>query len=375
MKAFIVCFLALSVAFAAHETVQPSIGAGGLSLAEIKKYNELKETKWGKILIGLAEVHIQASGPIQRLIQALEDLIKELNTARSDENNRYESKRATHEANVQNINSQIGAANSEINSNRVKIQSILEPKKQQAQEDIARDTQIVAEKQENIRSATSNRNKDHADFEKRIAEHTEAIAAVDESLQLLGTLAKNKPSLLEFKKATMSFKKLELQIRKTHVAEIPFVEALISLAMNQDVNQDILNDIIQKLNKLRSRLASSVQLETENEAAAVKAFDELIVQLNKEINDSKNNIQRNTVLITETDKAIKESNNIIDKKTFEVEDLKAKLEAEQESWRQETTTHEEVIAEIDKEIDVVKQCKTLFESKQFSSYVNSRLGA
>jgi len=69
--AIIVCMLLLSSTLAAASKTR-------LTNAQEKKIKELKDTKLGQIILGLAELHIMSQGPIEDLVEAIEALIEDI---------------------------------------------------------------------------------------------------------------------------------------------------------------------------------------------------------------------------------------------------------------------------------------------------------
>lgn len=370
MKAIIACLFLAAIAFAAEPATDY---AGIFTQTELQELNELQETKWGSIFMALAEVQAEA-GPIQRLVQSLDDLNKELETTLRDEIKRYKQKKATHLANVGAINTQINAANQEVTANKIKINSNLKPQINQANAEIRNDKKTIGKKNKALASAKQQRAQQKKEHDKRVQEHNQAIAAADQCINLVSGLLKKKAALIEIKEATLSIRQLEVKIRTSHVTETPFIEALIALVSSQNfANQETTNRVLSLLQDFRSRLTKSLTLEKSNEAASIAAYKALKIQTRKEISELKARINQNTKLIADCEKQIEDCNNIITIKVHEILELKNKLQIENETFRIETNTHKDLKKEILKEIGVVKKCRALFAGRKFSNYINKKI--
>lgn len=68
MKAILLFILAVSVF--STET--------GLTLAEADKLAEIKETRWGGIIVEMAELHALAKGPLEDLVKGIHNIVVDL---------------------------------------------------------------------------------------------------------------------------------------------------------------------------------------------------------------------------------------------------------------------------------------------------------
>ena len=55
-----------------------------------QKFQELEDTPLGKMLVGMVEVHMAIGGPVEELMQAVEEFLAELETKRQRETEAYE---------------------------------------------------------------------------------------------------------------------------------------------------------------------------------------------------------------------------------------------------------------------------------------------
>eukprot|EP01017_Pseudomicrothorax_dubius_P046671 TRINITY_DN825_c0_g1_i1.p1 TRINITY_DN825_c0_g1~~TRINITY_DN825_c0_g1_i1.p1 ORF type:complete len:377 (-),score=137.54 TRINITY_DN825_c0_g1_i1:190-1320(-) len=375
MKIAVVFALLAISTFAFIRQDHNSLNGGEFSLAEISKVNSLKETSMGRLLLGMAEVHFKSDAPIQRLIQGLQDFEKELQEGINSENEAYASKKAAHEATIQSLNARVGEAKGEVALRQSRINSVLNPRIEQAQSDIGRDSSTKGQKEEDLVNAEKARTLAHYDYTQRVNEHNEFIAAVDEALPLLNGLRNQAPSLLQVRKVSMTLKNIHNKLSKSSHTEVALLEALINLATSQNfANQEILDKVIGEFNKLRKKLSDSLALENANEAAAQSEYEAFVAQTKREIGELASNIQKNTITISNTQREVTDNEHVISDKTFEISDLNDTINAENENFRRETDIHHQIIDEFNKEVDVVKQCQALFQNAHFSEYVLGRLG-
>jgi len=73
--------------------------------AQINKYESLKKgNNWAGIMMNLAELHIQSEGPLDELVDAIEEVINDLERKTDRAHEEYERKTVEHESEVSRIN-------------------------------------------------------------------------------------------------------------------------------------------------------------------------------------------------------------------------------------------------------------------------------
>ena len=65
-----------------------------------KNIQDLKESKWGRTLLKLVQMHSQAKGAVEELVDAIEELISDLNTALEELEFDFQYKTNTHNSDV-----------------------------------------------------------------------------------------------------------------------------------------------------------------------------------------------------------------------------------------------------------------------------------
>eukprot|EP01017_Pseudomicrothorax_dubius_P015320 TRINITY_DN176_c0_g1_i1.p1 TRINITY_DN176_c0_g1~~TRINITY_DN176_c0_g1_i1.p1 ORF type:complete len:382 (+),score=108.47 TRINITY_DN176_c0_g1_i1:47-1192(+) len=366
----------LTTAFRIHEKATPALkGGDNVFMVQIKKLENLRSSSsMANSLFTLAELHVAKKNPVQRLLDGIDKLVKELQTAQDAENKRYSDKRAIHDNTVQEFTMKINAATGEIASNKQKIESILKPRKKFAQDKITDLTKIVEQKREEIATLTTTRNTEREQYERTLKEVNDAILAIDQCLEAVNSLLTGTPSLVQYRKASTEIRKMHRQLSQKHLVELPLIEALLEIATSQNfANKESVEQVLKLLNELRSKTSKALQKLNSDEEQSLKEFNERTATLNKELSDAKAQIIENTQVIGDTDKEIKASDNIILTKTNEENSLKELLNNENENWRKETQIHEDIIKEILQEIEIIKQCREMFANKQFSEYVMSKV--
>jgi hypothetical protein len=103
MKAliFITLVLALSSALTANQR---------------ESIEKIRQSGWGKVVLDLAELHMESKGPIEELIKAIEDLAADLNTRLEAEETAYTTATNKHEEEVRRLNGEIAQAKLDISN-------------------------------------------------------------------------------------------------------------------------------------------------------------------------------------------------------------------------------------------------------------------
>jgi len=102
MKFTVVLVIALVLCSTAALKPKKMTSVQASRIAEIKKTNS-----WAGILLNLAELHMTAKGPLEELIQAIEDTITELAYKREKRDAAYVKRTEEHVALVQQLESDI----------------------------------------------------------------------------------------------------------------------------------------------------------------------------------------------------------------------------------------------------------------------------
>lgn len=160
------------------------------------------------------------------------------------------------------------------------IDNVLIPQRARFESQLEQLKENIANNRKSLEEETFQRNKANEEYLSRVAEHSEAIEAIDLSLGLLSRL--ESPSLVQVQKIQQNLQRIDRSL-KAHSIFAPIVRALVELATEANfADQGALKQIVTAFNELRVQLVNSLNQENADEAAAVKAFGERVTQLNSE---------------------------------------------------------------------------------------------
>jgi len=119
--AFAVCLLLLSAtAFAAGNKSR-------LTNAQEKKMKDLKDTKLGAIIFGLAELHMMSQGPLDELVEAIEALIEDIDVKIEENDGAYNERSLQNQSEVTRLTGLITDAEVHIANAENILNNILYP--------------------------------------------------------------------------------------------------------------------------------------------------------------------------------------------------------------------------------------------------------
>lgn len=124
------------------------------------------------------------------------------------------------------MNDQITNTVASIASLTEHIDNILVPQKNQLTEELVELNERVENLNTHIDKITEDRKLSHEEYLLRVQEHSDAITAVSEALQLLDSIENGEVSLVQISSAKKSLEKVANKI-KTRSVEAALVEALL----------------------------------------------------------------------------------------------------------------------------------------------------
>ncbi|CAK79976.1 unnamed protein product (macronuclear) [Paramecium tetraurelia] len=235
---------------------------------------------------------------------------------------------------------------------------------EQLQENIAQNRRTLSE-------AEVKRENDHETFESEVAEHNDAISAIDECLQLLSTIAT--PSLAQIKKVQKNLSKIQSSLKKHNQFQI-FVKVLLEITVESNfADQGALRDIVVAFNNLRVELVDSLNQITADEAQAVTDFKNQVIQLNQEHAEFQRAVVVKNAEIEANATKIEQTLDLIDELDADLETLNGQLQAENDDYAFATDVYNATVAEYNKEINAANQALELLNQPRFQDYVKSQL--
>ncbi|CAK56445.1 unnamed protein product (macronuclear) [Paramecium tetraurelia] len=326
---------------------------------------ELAKSTYGSALLHLVELHSMAGGPVQELIDAIEELINDLEEELETLEFNFQVRTNEHNALVVSLEQDIQDAVIDVNNTQDTLDNLLYPRRSQIQSKI--DT-VIGYQEENRKlydEAILVRGQEHDAFEAQVAELNDATSSVDDALSLLASLTN--PSLLQIKRFQNTLKNIENKLRsRSRMA--PMIKALISLASNQNFsNQDVLKSIVDALNDFRNAVVDQINELTAQEAQDVIDHEAYLEQLDDEFSEFGRQIDRATVDLTATNEKIDSMVEFRDQRAADQKQYTAELELENNTYAEETDIYTNTKNEFTRELGVSEQALALVQSVDFSN--------
>ncbi|CAD8049227.1 unnamed protein product [Paramecium primaurelia] len=326
---------------------------------------DLAKSTYGKALLHLVELHSMAGGPVQELIDAIEELINDLEEELETLEFNFQVRTNEHNALVVSLEQDIQDAVIDVNNTQDTLDNLLYPRRDQIQSKIDTVIGYQEENRKNYDEAVLVREQEHEAFEAQVAELNDATASVDDALALLSSLTN--PSLLQIKRFQNTLKNIENKLRsRSRMA--PMIKALISLASNQNFsNQDVLKSIVDALNDFRNAVVDQINDLTAQEAQDVADHEAYLEQLDSEFAEFGRQIDRATVDLTATNEKIDSMVEFRDQRAADQKQYTAELELENNTYAEETDIYTNTKNEFTRELGVSEQALALVKSVDFSN--------
>jgi len=362
----------IAIVFALMVVASMAVTTSHISSAQEKKINDLvHDKKWASIIMNLAELHLMAQGPIDTLVSAIQDVIADLEAKQERTHAEYDQRTSDHGAEVRRLNDDIRNAITTIANTNEHIDNVLIPQKEQLEEELVNLNQRVEDNQHHIDTATAQRDADHNEFVLRVDEHTSAIEAVSEALELLNSL-EGDDSLVQITKSKKSLEKVHQKLKGKSV-EAALVEALVTISTEQFSNHEQLDKVFQLLHQIDENLQTSLTEEQTNEAAALKAFNADIRATQADTQDSLAQIAERTASLSYTEEQIQESRELVEAKTAEEAQLNTDLQSENDSYDRATEAYNSLIEEYTAENDACSEALDVIQNANLADYISGRV--
>lgn len=252
-----------------------------------KEIDFLNESNTGQMLLSLAQLHLQTEGAIDDLIQAITYLYNDLLQKISNENDNWDFSTSQHNQRVNELESNINYADSDVKTSTQKLENMLEP----LQEQIISEITSLSEKIDNNRESTSKtkeeRDQENEEYNSKLKEIQDCITACEEAIGLVNELINSTPSLLQIRKAKSSVSKIQKALGKNNQYS-PLIKALTQLALDQNFSdQETVQKIIDLLSNLKENLDNSLESLNYAESKAQTNYKEILTQYSQELAELK----------------------------------------------------------------------------------------
>ncbi|CAD8132718.1 unnamed protein product [Paramecium pentaurelia] len=342
------------------------------NVATTQALEKLKESQWASFIVDFAEVELSSGGALTELVEAINQLIDQLEEELDDIHHAYSRRTDEHNRDVTRLEQEIQDADRDIFNGEDFIDNVLIPQKERFQSALAQLKTNIEENRRVLDGETLNRKKQHEQFLSNIAEINEAIGAVDESLGLLSQIAN--PSLVQFKRVQTNLNRIQSSFQN-HSSFAPIIRALLELATEQNFSdQGSLQQLVKIFNELRVQFVDSLNQETADENAAETKFAERVAQLEKEFAEFQRAVMIKNSELAANEQKLGETIVYVGQRKDDRATLQAQLQAENDNYAAETDLYNRTVSEYNKEIDISKQALGLLTQPSFEQYVKSKVG-
>lgn len=358
-----ICLLLVSTSFAAKTR---------LTSAQEKKVKELKESKLGHLIFELAELHIMSQGPLEDLIEALEALISDIDEKIEENDVQYNERSLQNQSEVTRLTGEITNAEVQISNTENLLNNILYPTLEELQGKVERLHEEVADNNEYVERITYEREEAHASYEQRVAEHNDALAALDECLEVLSELTGGASlSLIQTKRAKVTLNKAIKSLKRG--VEQTMVKALIQMANSEFADSGALLRVVQAIEDVKEETLNAIELEHVNEATAVEQYESEVAQKESENQALGREINILNGEVEATENRIAEKENYLAIRQQDLANFTAELEAEEAAFEEATEFYENVRAELVREQAVGNDALQIVSNAGFGSSLSGNI--
>ncbi|CAD8107729.1 unnamed protein product [Paramecium primaurelia] len=336
-----------------------------------KMFAQIKQSGWGNFILNFGELHLSTGGILAELNTEIAKLIDELDEELAEVHHQYARRTDVHNREVARLEQEIQDKEREVFNAHDFYDNVLIPQRDRFAAQLEQLQENIAQNRKTLNEATVQRANDHADFEAKVAEHNEAISAIDESLGLLSQLSA--PSLVQIQKVQKNLTKIQ-QTLKRHSTFQTFIKTLIEIAVEANfADQGALKEILVAFNNLRVQLVDSLNTITADEAEAQKDFEARVIQLNQEHAEFQRAVVVKTAEIEANANKIEQTLDLIDELHADLDTLNGQLQAENDDYAFATDVYNATVAEYNKELNAAHQALDLLNQPRFTDYVKSQL--
>ncbi|KAM3147408.1 hypothetical protein pb186bvf_000659 [Paramecium bursaria] len=329
-----------------------------------KHVEKLKETKWGTTLLSMMQLHAKSNGPVQELIQAIADLIDDLENELEQLNLDFKVRTNEHNAITTQLELDIQAATIDYQRTTDTIENLLTPRRDQLKAKIDKLIDFQDGNRKNKDETELKREQERADFELQLEDFNSGIEATDQALNLLQSL--RNPSLLEIKKIHVSLNVVAQKFKGHHLYG-PLIKALITLANQQNfTDQGIVQTIIDKLNEFRNQVVQALNDATAQEVQNLADFEARIHQLDQEFQEFASQITRITIDLDATVDKIQDLTQFASQRDQDRQGYQGQLDIENSTYAEETQIYNDLKSQYIKELGVAETAQKLVESADLS---------
>ncbi|CAD8182504.1 unnamed protein product [Paramecium pentaurelia] len=360
MKVIIIISLLLTFSMAAHfdkKTIH-------------KHIEDLHKSKWGKTLLSMMALHSQSQGPVDELVQAIEDLVADLQEELDVLEFNFGQRTNEHHKIVTTLEQEINQAVLDYQRTQDTLENLLYPRRENLKNKIEQIQEYQEANRKTLAEAQLKRENEKEEFEAQLADFNSAIESTDQALELLYSLRNQSLGQVtssNIRKIHVQLNMIEQRIR-AHSKHGPLIKALIQLANEQNFsNQDIVGTILDKLNEFRNAVVDAINDATALEAENQQEFEERVEQLDHEFSEFGKQISKITVDLEATITKINELTEYSAQRDADRQRFQSQLNIENDSYAEETKIYQDMKNEYIREQEVAESAEKVVKSADFSN--------
>ncbi|CAD8054601.1 unnamed protein product [Paramecium primaurelia] len=333
-------------------------------ISHAKKLEELQRTKLGQAILNLVNLHSLVQGPIQELIETIEELIQDINNNMEDVQYKFSMRTNEHNSFIVQVSQQLQDADQDITRMIDVIDNLLIPRKDQITNRIRSLIENDEFNRKNLDEIILLRDQENQAYQQQIEEDNDAIDAVDDAISLVGSLSN--PSLLQIKNFKFTLKRLSSK-QWNRVNQGPMVQALLQIALNQNfADSEILKQIIDSLNEFRNQIVEAMNDLTKQEQFNQKEYLERLNQLEDEHHEFQKQINQAQVDLDVTTQKLNDCNKILIQREADRIQYQQQLDLENETYVVDTDIYNQNFNQLQIELPIAEQGLSLIKSADFS---------
>lgn len=308
--------------------------------------SEIDSTFFGKTLLDVIQIQLQATPAIQLVIDLLDEIAADLANAQSTADESWavrgaecNSTRTTYENEIQNAVNTQTAAQSNIDLNLLPLIDSLT-------NEIADLEGKISKAGEDLTNAEAERAAANALYLSRSLDTADAIAACEEALLLMAQLVNEPATPTLLQTATSTFATLQNTFKSVHAASAyaPLVMSLVSLASEQNLSDqtmvqkiiDLIQELLDDLRKTLNDLDNSERQEVEDHEQVVSTLQASSDSMSARVENAKGSLADANAVVESERAAVDNAQATIDSTTILLNDHNTTCEDEARIYKEET---------------------------------------
>jgi len=309
---------------------------------------------------------------LDELVEAIEALIEDIDVKIEENDGAYNERSLQNQSEVTRLTGLITDAEVHIANAENILNNILYPTLEQLQQRVVDINDEINENNEYVARITYEREEAHEAYEERVAEHNEALAAIDECLEILSQFGAGNLSLIQTKKVQASLTRVTKTLKRG--IESSMIKALVALASSEFADSSAILRVVHALEDVKAETQNALELEHTNEATSVAQWEHEVEERTKENSRLARELNITQGEVDGTENRIAEKENILAIQQQDLANFTAELEAEHAAFEEATEFYEDVRAELVREQAVGHDALAIVKNAGFGGNLVGNVG-